>query len=478
MPIYNPWESPVVDLPGVGKVNLASHDDLFHYADRPLRFFLEPIVVALNYMEDHSSYPHVYMTGLSGGGWTTTVFAALDPRIERSFPVAGSVPIYLRIGNEGLTDSEQVDPGFYSIANYEELYTMGAFGENRLQYQILNRVDSCCFYGNRFTNWIYKVRATVAQMGEGEYRFYSEYNPDVHAFSSEGLSIILGSIPPVMDPVPNLTADNNSGEQSYTLTGIAAASIGLRQIQIQISSDNYALFEYLTIDYTSPNRIGTLRFLPKIGASGVARVTVTLRDTAAPAGTFRRSFDITIKPPNQPATVQLLSPTNGSVLQLPQPVTLQAAAVDPNGTVVQVEFLDGTNSVGVVSSPPYSLVWSNATEGTHTLSALATDDRGATAFSGSTLVTVVSAPTADTRVIIHSVAMVADPSLPEAGRQFQLHIEGPDGSSVVVEASATLSNWVPISTNTLVNGTVVGSDADAIKFPRRFYRVRAANQSQ
>ena len=30
--------------------------------------------------------------GLSGGGWTTTMAAALAPRIELSLPVAGSIP--------------------------------------------------------------------------------------------------------------------------------------------------------------------------------------------------------------------------------------------------------------------------------------------------------------------------------------------------------------------------------------------------
>jgi hypothetical protein len=32
------------------------------------------------------------MLGLSGGGWSTTLAAAVDPRIQLSFPTAGSVP--------------------------------------------------------------------------------------------------------------------------------------------------------------------------------------------------------------------------------------------------------------------------------------------------------------------------------------------------------------------------------------------------
>ena len=37
-------------------------------------------------------YKHVVLFGLSGGGWSTTVAAAIDPRISLSIPIAGSVP--------------------------------------------------------------------------------------------------------------------------------------------------------------------------------------------------------------------------------------------------------------------------------------------------------------------------------------------------------------------------------------------------
>ena len=35
---------------------------------------------------------HVVLMGLSGGGWTTTLAAAVDARVALSVPVAGSVP--------------------------------------------------------------------------------------------------------------------------------------------------------------------------------------------------------------------------------------------------------------------------------------------------------------------------------------------------------------------------------------------------
>src|SRR5436309_11134998 len=73
---------------------------------------------------------------------------------------------------------------------------------------------------------------------------------------------------------------------------------------------------------------------------------------------------------------------------MPQPVTLQADASDPDGAIVQVEFRDGTNSLGVVSNSPYSLLWTNAIVGSHSLSAVATDDRGGSTTSDTTLLTL------------------------------------------------------------------------------------------
>ena len=58
------------------------------------------------------------MIGLSGGGWTTTLYAAIDPRVRLSFPVAGTLPDYLRLGRPGdKGDWEQFYPDLYKVAN-------------------------------------------------------------------------------------------------------------------------------------------------------------------------------------------------------------------------------------------------------------------------------------------------------------------------------------------------------------------------
>ena len=68
--------------------------------DYTMRFFIEPVVLAVNYAEA-LGYDEIVMLGLSGGGWTTTVSAAVDSRIKLSIPVAGSVRANMRYGIEG-----------------------------------------------------------------------------------------------------------------------------------------------------------------------------------------------------------------------------------------------------------------------------------------------------------------------------------------------------------------------------------------
>src|SRR5262249_44887604 len=71
-----------------------------------------------------------------------------------------------------------------------------------------------------------------------------------------------------------------------------------------------------------------------------------------------------------------------------------------DGTIAQVEFFGGGSSLGIDTTSPYSLTWSGVGPGVYTLTARATDDRGATVASAPVTVTVTStlAPPADAYV--------------------------------------------------------------------------------
>lgn len=180
----------------------AQHETLFATvrpaAGSPMKFFLEPITVGLNYLERRWSedgfprYTAFHMAGLSGGGWTTTVYAAIDPRIALSFPVAGTLPLYLRSGGS-VGDVEQTLPAFYRIAGYPDLYVLGSAGAGRRQVQILNRRDDCCFgvaqhqgavsYDDALRTYERQVQARLGELGPGAFRLEIDETAPNHQIS-------------------------------------------------------------------------------------------------------------------------------------------------------------------------------------------------------------------------------------------------------------------------------------------------------
>jgi hypothetical protein len=166
---------------------------------RPHRYFIEPIAVALNYAR-RFGYSLIAMMGLSGGGWTTVLAAALDPRIDRSYPVAGSRPHYVTArtcpGNNPTNvfhcfdDFEQRDPGLFRIANHLELYALGGWGLGRKQLSINNVYDPCCFDGTSYHEWTPRVRKALRHLGTGDFDAAGDTTHREHLVSEFSLRLI------------------------------------------------------------------------------------------------------------------------------------------------------------------------------------------------------------------------------------------------------------------------------------------------
>ncbi|HEY2951233.1 MAG TPA: Calx-beta domain-containing protein [Verrucomicrobiae bacterium] len=93
-----------------------------------------------------------------------------------------------------------------------------------------------------------------------------------------------------------------------------------------------------------------------------------------------------------PPRVTILSPRNGQVFEAPGQIPILVHALDPDGYVTRVEFFEGSNSIGVqeivfiVAPPPgqlqeFTLRWTDVPAGRYVLTALATDNNGATSRS-------------------------------------------------------------------------------------------------
>lgn len=94
---------------------------------------------------------------------------------------------------------------------------------------------------------------------------------------------------------------------------------------------------------------------------------------------------------NQPPVVSLTAPGNGATFSAGSTVTVSATASDADGSVSKVEFFRNGTSIGIDTSAPYSASWSNASAGTYTLRAVATDNGNATAGTATISITVGSA---------------------------------------------------------------------------------------
>jgi chitodextrinase len=76
--------------------------------------------------------------------------------------------------------------------------------------------------------------------------------------------------------------------------------------------------------------------------------------------------------------VDLTNPADGSAFDEGDDIVITAEAADPDGTVAQVEFFEGTRSLGIDTQSPYSISWQGVPKGVYELTAVATDNDGAT----------------------------------------------------------------------------------------------------
>ena len=98
-----------------------------------------------------------------------------------------------------------------------------------------------------------------------------------------------------------------------------------------------------------------------------------------------------IQPANQPPAVTISSPTKSTSFISPATITIDATASDPDGTIIKVEYYNGTVKIGESTAAPWSFTWKEVQEGTYSLTALATDNSNARTYSGSVTVIVEKA---------------------------------------------------------------------------------------
>jgi regulation of enolase protein 1 (concanavalin A-like superfamily) len=84
---------------------------------------------------------------------------------------------------------------------------------------------------------------------------------------------------------------------------------------------------------------------------------------------------------NSAPHVTVTSPPNGSRFDEPAAITVTADAFDTDGHIARVDFYANSALIGSATGAPYSIEWNGVAAGTYSVSAIATDDRGASGSS-------------------------------------------------------------------------------------------------
>jgi len=197
MPLVGMNNQPVVEIDGLGKMKLISHDQLSLLETNnfnPMKLFLDPIRINLNFLDKEYDFKQYSMIGISGGGWTTVVYSAIDERISDSFSVAGSMPFYLRVNDRDIGDYEQTNIDLYEVTNYLELYVLSAYGDGRKHIQIFNKNDPCCFSGNGYETYEFVIKDKISQLGKGNFQIFIDDTHNEHKISDTALEYIAKNI--------------------------------------------------------------------------------------------------------------------------------------------------------------------------------------------------------------------------------------------------------------------------------------------
>lgn len=187
--------------PSVTAQSTAGHDQIKAALDdgtyNPLELYLFDKISAID--ELAGNYTEIYCCGISGGGWCTTLLAAIDTRISKAVAVRGMIPRTFRdamINTEG--DYEQLGATFLSasLRTSTQLFNLGsttsyidfsimATTGGRIFHVTTHRTDTCCFKGLTYDYWKNQA-AIVASRWGGDFKLYTDtdVSRQTHAYST------------------------------------------------------------------------------------------------------------------------------------------------------------------------------------------------------------------------------------------------------------------------------------------------------
>ncbi len=114
---------------------------------------------------------------------------------------------------------------------------------------------------------------------------------------------------PTLNPLSNLTINEDAAMQTINLRGISGGLGGILSpgLEVTASSSNPALIPHPSVTYSSPAATGTIRLAPVANASGTVTITVTVNNFQPLNNLLSRSFTVAVNPVNDTPTLNALN---------------------------------------------------------------------------------------------------------------------------------------------------------------------------
>jgi len=202
--------------PGFGELNQPenSHDfggQLDLVGANSLGYFYLIMRRGLDYLESlpNVDAKRIGVTGLSGGGWQTTVLSALDERVSVMVEVAGIGSMETNLARP--TDTQEVEETATDLLNGFDYPFLLAMRAPRPTLLIHNEQDDCCFLAPLVKPYVYEQIRPFFKLykAEDSFRWHENSDPGTHNYqldnrqhAYEFFSEFLGS-PKITNEIPS-----------------------------------------------------------------------------------------------------------------------------------------------------------------------------------------------------------------------------------------------------------------------------------
>ena len=167
-----------------------------------------------------------------------------------------------------------------------------------------------------------------------------------------------------------------------------------------------------------------------MASNALVGIAVTSHTTTQRCAATFTNVSVTTGPANSPPSVSITSPSEGATFTAPATVTINASALDTDGSIALVEFYEGGFFLGSDTTAPFSFTWTNAPAGNYALTARATDNLGAVTTSAPVNITIQPGANSPPTV---SITAPADGATFTAPASVTINADAADGDGSVTK---------------------------------------------